>query len=79
MSDIKEEKDSKTIEIKVRCLNCAHWFDSGIWLPTRLSFATSTLFGNKQQCPKCGELTDCNKENFHVRFEDGGFMGVETI
>lgn len=70
---------SKTTEIKVRCLKCKQWFDSAIWIGDRASFENSYLFGNLQQCSHCGEMTDCNKENFKARFEDGGSIGVNTI
>jgi len=70
---------AKTTEIKVRCLNCEKWFDSAIWISERSGFDSATLTGNLQQCPHCGKLTGCNKENFKARFEDGGFLGEETV
>lgn len=70
---------SKTTDIKVRCLHCKTWFDSGIWLSNREAFDTTDLFSNLQQCPACHQMTGCNKENFKAHFEDGGFMGVDTV
>lgn len=42
-------------------------------------FSTATLTGNQAQCPHCGKMTGCNKENFVARFEDGGFVGNDAI
>jgi hypothetical protein len=70
---------SKTTDIQVRCLYCKTWFKSAIWIGDRAGFEGSHLFGNQQQCPKCGKMTPCNKENFKARFEDGGSIGVDTI
>ncbi len=69
---------SKTTEISIRCLHCKTWFPSPIFFGSRESFSTSTLFGNMAQCPNCRKMTGCNKENFRARFEDGGFLGVDT-
>jgi hypothetical protein len=69
---------AKTKEISIRCLNCNQWFPSPIFFGDSESFDTSTLFGNLAQCPHCGKMTGCNKENFRARFEDGGFLGVDT-
>lgn len=72
------ENNAKTIDIQIKCLHCAKWFPSGIWLGDRISFESGMLFGNKQRCPHCHQLTGCNKENFKARFEDGGFIGVDA-
>ncbi|MCJ7508283.1 MAG: hypothetical protein MUO85_06075 [candidate division Zixibacteria bacterium] len=69
---------TKTIDISIRCLHCRKWFKSPIWFDTFESFDTSTLFGNQAQCPNCGKMTGCNKENFRARFEDGGFLGLDA-
>lgn len=70
---------SKTTEISIRCLNCGEWFPSPIWLGDSESFDTATLFANKAQCTHCKQMTGCDKENFRARFEDGGFLGTDTI
>jgi len=70
---------SKTTDLQVRCLHCRTWFKSQIRMLTREAFDTATLFGNLQQCPHCGKMTASNKENFNAKFEDGGFMGVDTV
>lgn len=70
---------AKTKFIRIRCLHCRTWFPSPIFIGDSESFDASILFGNRAECPKCKKLTGCNKENFHARFEDGGFLGVETM
>jgi hypothetical protein len=69
---------AKTKEISIRCLHCHHWFPSPIFFKDSESFLTATLFANQAKCPHCGRVTGCNKENFRARFEDGGFLGVDT-
>lgn len=70
---------SKTTEISIRCLNCQIWFPSPIWFDDSESFDISKLFENLAQCPHCKKMTKSNKKNFRARFEDGGFLGKETI
>jgi len=69
---------AKTKEISIRCLHCHEWFPSPIFSADSESFSTATLFANQAQCRHCGKITGCNKENFRARFEDGGFLGVDT-
>jgi len=69
---------AKTIDIQVRCLHCRKWSKSPIWFQDSESFDSASLFANQRQCPKCGEMTGCNKDNFRARFEDGGFLGIST-
>ncbi|KKF38835.1 hypothetical protein EYY83_01580 [Hafnia alvei] len=73
-----EENNSKTVSITVRCQHCNYKFKSGIWINNRKSFEGSNFFNNLQNCPACGEMTACNKENFIARFEDGGFIGKDS-
>lgn len=68
----------KTKEISIRCLHCREWFPSPIFFGDSESFDTATLFGNLAQCPHCGKMTGCNKNNFRARFKDGGSLGVDT-
>ena len=70
--------DSQTTDIQVKCLHCGAWFPSAIWIGDRESLQSGVLIGNKQQCPKCHKMTDCNKENFKARFKDGGFIGTKV-
>ena len=69
----------KTIEIK--CLNskCGKWFSSPIFFDDLNSFDTSEMYGNMVQCPECGMMTPCNKENMRVRAIEGGFKGNYTF
>lgn len=68
----------KTIEIK--CLNpkCTHWFSSPIFFSNIESLDSCSMSGNKAQCPKCGTMTECNKENMRARATNGGFIGEKT-
>lgn len=63
--------DETSCEIK--CLKCDEWFRSGIGFGSAKAFFTSSLTGNLQQCSKCQQFTDCNKENmrFVERTDDG--------
>jgi hypothetical protein len=70
---------AKTIEISIRCLHCHQWFPSPIFFGDSESFSTATLFGNLAQCRHCGKMTECNKENFRAKFDDGGFLGNDTV
>jgi len=67
---------AKTKEISIRCSQCREWFPSPIFLGDSETFDTSILFSNQAQCPHCGRMTGCDKDNFCARFEDGGFLGV---
>lgn len=74
MTDEPEDVES----IDVRCLNCREWFPSPIFVSPWTSFSSATITGNKAQCPHCGRMTACNKENYRVRFKNGGFVGNDT-
>jgi hypothetical protein len=69
---------AKTKFIRIRCQNCQHWFPSPIFFEDSASFDSSMLFGNRARCPSCRQWTSCDKENFHARFEDGGFIGADV-
>ncbi|TZG41276.1 hypothetical protein FZZ93_01020 [Halomonas eurihalina] len=75
----KEPKDPKTISITIKCLHCGEKFPSPMFMTTRGVFSTATLTGNKAQCHYCNKMTNCNKENFVARFEDGGFIGNDAL
>ncbi len=63
---------------RIHCLKCKAVFNSPIQFGDAESFFTSTLIGNKVQCPKCGEWTDCNKKNMRFIAGDEGFVGDDT-
>lgn len=71
----------KITDIQILCLNknCVKWFNSLISFQYMESLMSSTMFGNKSQCPHCGEYTPCNKENMRVKSEQGGFRGLDTV
>jgi len=77
MSDIDPNAETESITIK--CLNCGEKFPSPIFMTPFASFSSATLTGNKAQCPKCRQMTGCNKENFVARFKGGGFVGNDAI
>lgn len=68
-------------EIQVLCLNrdCVKWFNSPIFFGDMNSLMSSTLFGNLAECPHCGKMTPCNKENMRARSVAGGFRGLDTV
>ncbi|MHA2329896.1 MAG: hypothetical protein ACXACR_15370 [Candidatus Hodarchaeales archaeon] len=47
----------------VICAKCSAKFPSPIAFGTRESFETATLSGNTTNCPKCGSIVPCDKEN----------------
>ena len=47
----------------VVCKKCKAIFPSPIAFGDRKSFETSKLEGNTVNCPKCGAMVPCNKEN----------------
>lgn len=71
----------KITDIQILCLNrnCVKWFSSPIFFGDIKSLMSSTLIGNKAQCPHCCEMTPCNTENMRVKSEDGGFRGLDTV
>ena len=50
-------------ETLVVCTNCKEIFKSPIAFGNRKAFETATLVGNTVNCPKCGKIVACNKEN----------------
>ena len=61
----------------MRCMHedCRQWFPCPIFIGNDVSFDISKIENNATDCPYCGRETGCNKENFRVLFEDGGFTG----
>ncbi|MFV9631733.1 MAG: hypothetical protein ACNYWM_11780 [Methanosarcinales archaeon] len=61
------------VRCEIRCLNCNKLFPSPIQFGGIKSFLSSDLIGNKAQCPFCGLMTDCNKNNmlFDQRDSEG--------
>ena len=58
---------TNNVSCEIRCLNCDKWFTSGIFFGDFNSFDSAVTERNKQQCPHCGFMTDCNKDN--MRFD----------
>ena len=61
---------TKIRSVDVQCSHCGTLFSSPITFTDGGVFDTATLTGNKVQCPNCREMTDCNKENMRVRYDD---------
>jgi hypothetical protein len=74
------ENSRKIDRIEIRCEHCGNWFRSAIHFGNDLSFLSSTLIDNKQNCSHRGKMTDCNKENMRWVSSDGktGFLGNAT-
>lgn len=51
----------------VVCPACKEIFNSPIAFGDRKSFESSKLKGNVVNCPKCGSIVSCNKENMIFR------------
>lgn len=68
-------KPSRTRSIEVRCLHCRKWFRSPIQFEESGSFDSSAVIANVTNCPHCGRMTGCDKENYRASFDDGGFRG----
>lgn len=73
----EENEDVESID--VRCLKCREWFPSPIFITPWNSFSESQIVGNIAQCPHCGKMTPCDKENYRVRFKNGGFLGSDAM
>jgi len=50
-------------QTQVVCPKCKTIFNSPIAFGDRKSFESATLIGNVVNCPKCGSMIPCNKEN----------------
>lgn len=50
-------------ETLIVCPNCKKIFKSPIAFGDRKSFETALLARNAVNCPKCGKMVSCNKEN----------------
>jgi hypothetical protein len=76
------EPQVRVIEIQCSNTKCKRWFRSPFKFGAKSTFDTATLIGNKAQCPTCGTMTSCNKENMRVRFEGDkgqeGFVGEDV-
>jgi uncharacterized C2H2 Zn-finger protein len=66
-------------KVEIRCTHCGTWFDSPMSFGSSEAFNTSTLVGNTVQCPRCGKMTGCNKENIRHHSASGGFVGNDTV
>jgi hypothetical protein len=61
---------------EIKCLDCGKWFRAGIQFGVYESFFTSCIRGSRQNCPYCGTMTPCNKEN--MRFVEDAGEGHKT-
>ncbi len=70
---------SQKTKCQIKCLNCKRWFSSPIQFGDATSFFASYLAGNEAQCPHCGLMTDCNKDNmlFDERNSEGKVIHEE--
>ena len=68
----------KINSIEIFCPKDNYWFPSPISFGDMDSFDSSTLIGNKFQCPECKRMIGCNKENMRVKSNNGGFRGIDT-
>ncbi len=48
---------------KALCIHCNQTFNSPIQFKDEESFKNADLKGNTAQCPHCGKMTPCNREN----------------
>jgi len=62
----------------IRCEKCKEWFASPIQFGSEQAFFTSTLIGNVVRCPRCRDISGCNKENMRFRADNEGFVGDRT-
>lgn len=61
----------------IKCNVCDHRFHSPIFFGDTATFESATTWGNKAQCPECGTMIDCNKDNMSYALADdtGGAVG----
>lgn len=66
--------------IELQCAACKQWTNSPIQFKDTETFYRYTLSGNKFDCPHCGALSPCNKENVRFTRADGkgGWVGVDV-
>ena len=65
-------------ELHIRCLNCNEWTKLPILFSEFASLVISKMEGKQVECPNCGKMTGCNKENMQFRAKDTGFVGIAT-
>ncbi|MDR8087800.1 hypothetical protein [Burkholderia gladioli] len=66
----------KISQVSLKCPN-GHKFPSPIFIGDKRSFDSATMSGNRTNCPKCGVVFSCNKENMSYVLADdsGGAVG----
>ncbi len=73
--------NAKIKESYIKCGHCGMKFRSPIFFADTDSFETATMMGNQAQCPQCGRMIHCNKENMSYVLADdeepGGFVGYD--
>jgi len=70
---------AKIKSASIKCGHCGDKFPSPIFLGDTETFDSATVSGNIAQCPKCGGVVNCNRENMSYELADttGGFVGDE--
>ncbi len=79
----QEKSDDRAMTIEIDCATCKAAIRSPIRFDWKVPFDSSTLLGNQLQCPSCGKMTACDKENMRVVYQDGsglvsGFVGHDV-
>ena len=67
------------VKCEVQCEHCKEWFPSAIYLGSEQAFSSTITEGNLQNCPCCGKMTGCNKDNmrFDGRDDEGEVTTIE--
>lgn len=73
------DPNAKTLSITIKCQHCGHKFPSAFVFSPYRTFDIAALADNKQQCPRCHNLTGADKEHFLAIFEGGGFLGNKHL
>ena len=68
-------------DVKIKCGHCGSVFRAGIQFGDTESMESAITSGNTQQCPSCGQMVHCNKENMAYTLLDkfGGHVPNDFI
>lgn len=66
--------------VEMQCIACKSWFPSPIQMGSMEALLSTFTAGNITNCPSCGRMVPCNKENMRVTRSDGkgGWVGDDT-
>lgn len=67
---------TKIKDIHLRCPKCKTRFRSFIQFGTLSAFETAITQGNTTDCPSCGHVFPCNRDNMSYVLADGSGGGV---